>query len=383
MKTLDIQAITLRKLEKQARQQGRSVDDLLNQLLATQEQTGSLDERRFFHLSVDMFCVASDAGIILRVNDAFARTLGYQPEALLGHHLLEFVHPDDYQSTLDAMERHVGGEIRESFENRYRHASGGYRWLAWSVAPTTGGRTYAIARDVTEAKLREQELRARNEELDAFAYTVAHDLKNPISGMVGFASLIRAYYHLLDDETLASYATEIVEGGYQVREIIDSLLLLARMRQAKMPPVERLDMYCILETVTDRLRQQISSSGAVIHMPEAWPVVRSYGPWIEQVWINYLNNAIKYGGQPPVIEVGADYVDPGHVRYWVRDNGPGLTPEQQARLFRPFTRLDTARAEGHGLGLSIVRRIIQRLGGEVGVESVPGAGSRFFFVLPI
>jgi two-component system sensor histidine kinase/response regulator len=110
-------------------------------------------------------------------------------------------------------------------------------------------------------------------------------------------------------------------------------------------------------------------------------VALGYGPWIEEVWANYLSNAMKYGGRPPRLELSADTMD-GKVRFRVRDNGPGLTPEQQARLFTPFTRLHQARATGQGLGLSIVRRIMEKLGGEAWVESEPGKGSTFGFTLP-
>jgi len=124
----------------------------------------------------------------------------------------------------------------------------------------------------------------------------------------------------------------------------------------------------------------------------AWPAALGYGPWIEEVWVNYLSNAIKYGGQPPRMELGADPLpNPppqagegkggGMVRFWVRDNGSGITPEDQSRLFAPFTRLDQIRAGGHGLGLSIVRRIVEKLGGQVGVESQVGSGSTFSFTL--
>jgi signal transduction histidine kinase len=108
-----------------------------------------------------------------------------------------------------------------------------------------------------------------------------------------------------------------------------------------------------------------------------------HGPWIAEVWSNYLSNAVKYGGQPPRIQLGADLVaERARVRFWVQDNGPGLTPEQQAALFQPFARVTETRVKGHGLGLSIVRRIAEKLGGNAGVESQPGAGSRFWFELP-
>jgi len=117
-------------------------------------------------------------------------------------------------------------------------------------------------------------------------------------------------------------------------------------------------------------------------VPDEWPLAVGYGPWIEEVWANYINNAIKYGGEPPCVRLGATAQPDGTIRFWVSDNGAGLSEEEQARLFTPFTRLDQVRARGYGLGLSIVRRIMDRLGGEVGVESRDGEGSVFSFVLP-
>lgn len=98
--------------------------------------------------------------------------------------------------------------------------------------------------------------------------------------------------------------------------------------------------------------------------------------------VNYLSNALKYGGQPPRLELDAVPQPGGMIRFSVRDNGRGLDEEAQSRLFTEFTRLDKVRAQGHGLGLSIVRRIMDKLDGEFGVESVPGQGSLFYFTLP-
>ena len=130
------------------------------------------------------------------------------------------------------------------------------------------------------------------------------------------------------------------------------------------------------------LGQMIEEYQAVIVVPDTWPVVQGYGPWIEAVWTNYLSNAMKYGGKPPRIELGATVEREGMVRFWVRDNGPGLTPDDQSRLFVPFTRLDPGLVEGNGVGLSIVQRIVERLGGQISIESEAGQGSVFSFSLP-
>ncbi|KAA3663708.1 MAG: ATP-binding protein [Chloroflexi bacterium] len=137
---------------------------------------------------------------------------------------------------------------------------------------------------------------------------------------------------------------------------------------------------CRLEAKA-RLLLMIEQHQAEIIVPFDLPTASGYAPWIEEVWVNYLSNGIKYGGQPARLECGANKLANGTIKYWVRDNGPGLTPEQQSKLFTPFTRLNSVNIEGHGLGLSIVQRIIEKLGGTVGVESQLGQGSLFFFTL--
>jgi signal transduction histidine kinase len=132
-----------------------------------------------------------------------------------------------------------------------------------------------------------------------------------------------------------------------------------------------------------RLRFMINQYSATIEIanPENIPVALGYAPWVEQVWINYISNAMKYGGTPPWVELGGVPTPDGRVRFYVRDNGKGLSPDKLDRLFIPFERLEKARAEGHGLGLSIVKRIVDKLGGDVDVTSEAGVGTTFSFIL--
>jgi signal transduction histidine kinase len=165
-----------------------------------------------------------------------------------------------------------------------------------------------------------------------------------------------------------------------MRSIIDELLLLSEMRDVEVERVP-LDMAQIVAAAQQRLASMIEEHGAEVVIPETWPVALGYGPWVEEVWANYLSNAIKYGGQPPYLELGAMEQGDDEVCFWVRDNGRGIPAEEQGRLFSRFTRLDRDHAEGHGLGLSIVQRIVEKLGGQVGVESEVGQGSTFTFSL--
>jgi signal transduction histidine kinase len=228
-----------------------------------------------------------------------------------------------------------------------------------------------------------KELRAQNEELNAFNHTVAHDLKNPLSILLGFAEVLFQDYKGGKDEVLEQGIRVILENGRRLENIINELLLLAEVRELDEITVDPLDMASIVVETRRRLSNLISEYQAEIVVPAAWPVAVGHRQWVEEIWVNYLSNAIKYGGRPPKVELGAMVLSNGMVRYWVRDNGPGISPEDQKRLFVPFTKLKQVNTKGHGLGLSIVQRIAAKLGGQVGVESKVGAGSLFWFTLPI
>jgi two-component system sensor histidine kinase/response regulator len=243
----------------------------------------------------------------------------------------------------------------------------------------------AIARFDDMVKLRQlnAELKAHNEELDTFDHTVAHDLKNPLSHIVGYAELLEESYKELSDQELRCYLHTIAKNGRKMGAIINELLLLAGVRKTETITLEPLDMGSIVNEALERLTNLIQAYRARVVLPESWPVASGYGPWIEEVWENYISNAIKYGGHPPRVELGFT-IDHGGplIRFWVRDNGYGLTAEERARLFSPFVQLDRVRTQGHGLGLSIVRRIVEKLGGQFGVESQIDQGSTFSFTLP-
>ncbi len=234
-----------------------------------------------------------------------------------------------------------------------------------------------------EDALRQQtlELQARNEDLDAFAHTAAHDLKNPLALIVSLAYSLDENYANLSGEELNELVQIVKNTAFKMSNIIDELLLLAEVRKVDVE-LEPLDMAVAVAAARERLTQLIEEYQGTIVLPSAWPSALGYRPWVEEVWANYMSNAMKYGGLSPHVELGATPQPDGMVRFWVRDSGPGLTPEDLARLFNPFTRLSRIRASGHGLGLSIVRRIVEKLGGQVGAESQAGQGSLFFFTLP-
>jgi signal transduction histidine kinase len=227
-------------------------------------------------------------------------------------------------------------------------------------------------------------------DLNSFAQTVAHDLKTPLTTILGFATMLSDGKARIPPDQQKEALQSIVKTSLKMNNIIQELMLLAAVRQAtvRTGPIQ---ISSVVNQAKQRLWGMLADSNAELIIPEpsTWPRVIGYAPWIEEVWINYIGNAIKYGGNPPRVELGADpdycktTMGRSMARFWVKDNGNGIPPENQSLLFTQFTRLDQVRAEGHGLGLSIVARVIEKLGGEVGVESQLGKGSLFYFTLPM
>ncbi len=223
-------------------------------------------------------------------------------------------------------------------------------------------------------------LQNQNSELDAFAHTVAHDLKGPLSMILGFSDMLESGTDFLDSAEITQICSVIARNAKKMDSIIKEILLLSGVRR-KAVKYSQIDMKSVVDESLSRITHLTQEFNAEIVGPKEWPTVVGYGPWVEEVWVNYVSNAVKYGGRPPIVELG--YTEEEEfVWFWVRDNGKGLRKEEQAQLFVPFTRLEQIRVKGHGLGLSIVHRIVTKLGGELAIESVLGEGSSFKFSLP-
>jgi PAS domain S-box-containing protein len=248
-----------------------------------------------------------------------------------------------------------------------------------------------VLRDVTARKTAEEivgryatELEARNHELDAFSHTVAHDLKSPLSNMIGFSLLLMNQSEdRLDFKTLRHDLHRIVQAGYKMTEIIDGLLLLSQLRD-NLIITEQVNMDMVVRAAVERFHVDIERRHVEIEIADHLPPVCGHALWLEEVFANLVSNAIKYiGHDNPAPRISIQGFDlGGMVRYEVQDNGIGIQPEDRVRLFEMFTRFHKDETTGLGLGLSIVLRIIKKLGGNVGVESEPGTGSTFWFTLP-
>ena len=336
-------------------------------------------------------------GIVLSANPAMAEIYGYDSV----DELLK-VPAKDYYTENNAREYMLSKLEKQAcllgHETQEWKKDGSKIWVSTNykkVSNDKGEMQYidGVIIDITEQKKAEHalhqhslQLQERNKELDAFSHTVAHDLKNPLGTIMGFADLLFEGYSELSKEEIMEYLNIIIKDGKKTQQIIDSLLLFANIRKSEIR-TEELDMGDIVDESIQSLESMIEKFNAEIILPNTWPKAIGYTPWIGEVWVNYLSNAIKYGGKSPFIEIGVDKgkmenEQDGMLRFWVRDKGIGISTENQKLLFNKFERLDQVNTEGHGLGLSIVLRIIEKLGGQVGVESEIGHGSRFYFSLP-
>lgn len=295
------------------------------------------------------------------------------------------VHSDDRERVARAVSlTDMGIPIDEIYRTVW--PDGSMRWTHVRSFPVTNeeGQVYRVvgfASDVTTRKRQEEEREQLILDLRAFGHTVAHDLKNPVNTILTSAEIVQ---QLTESQAEAQrFVGHILDKGRAIYRIINALMLLGGVRDAEFD-TEALDMTLLVQRALQRLRLEIENRGAIIEIVAGgWHPILGYEPWVEEIWVNYVLNALQYGGSPPILRIGAetDPINPDHIRFYVHDNGHGLSPSEIARLFAPFTRLNE-RSTGHGLGLSIVKRIIEKLGGRVGVVSEVGQGSKFTFSLP-
>lgn len=326
-------------------------------------------------------------GIITYVNHRFAAMLGYERDAMVGMHLHDLLTDEGIRVHDEQMAQRWQG-ISTEYEVDLVHRDGHLLQTRVSGEAILGPDgdfqgSFGVIRDITSEKAAQQRNESTIAALESFAGTVAHDLKNPLNMVLTTAEVVNNLFHELPADDIRDYLAKISRQAKKMDAIIDELMVLASV-DADQVPRQPLDITSILQEVRIRIEHYLYDyPDARIAMPQRWPLAAGHPPWVEEVFINYMTNALKYGGTPPIVRLGAETLEDGMIRFWVRDNGPGIGHAQQSSLFKPWQRLNPKlRAKGHGLGLSIVKRIVERLGGEVGVMSAPGHGTEFWFTLP-
>lgn len=250
-----------------------------------------------------------------------------------------------------------------------------------------------VMHDITERKQAEEiihqhafELERRNEELDAFSFAMAHDLSNLLTVVTGYTETLSDDYEDILPPDAQDMLTTIHRKTKTMNSVIENLLLLAHLRDATQT-IEPTDITQVIQAAIERMENKITTRQMKVTIEPDIPPALTYGPWIEEVFANLIDNAVKYIGSnnpDPCIRIrGFHRTDrEKRVRYEVIDNGLGIQPEHTGQVFQVFGRFHKCEADGFGLGLSIASRILSKLGGDIGVESTPGGGSVFWFDLP-
>ncbi len=341
----------------------------------------------FFNKSLDLTAVADFDGRFRKLNPAWEKVLGWPLAELLARPWLDFIHPDDRTATIQAAERLGAGATLIQFQNRYRCRDGGYRWLSWNVpAPVPGSSTlYSTARDVTDLKAAEERILALNKELEAFSYSVSHDLRAPLRHANGFVELLQKHAGPALDDKSRRYLKTISDAVNKMGRLIDDLLSFSRSGRGELKS-GHVGMASLVEEVRRDLQADMEGRSIVWDLkplPDAWgdPAL------LRQVWINLLSNAVKYTRHRAEarIEVGTESGNgQGPSCYYVRDNGAGFDMKYADKLFGVFQRLHASHEfEGTGVGLANVKRIVARHGGSIWAEAKVGEGAVFYFTVPL
>ncbi len=228
---------------------------------------------------------------------------------------------------------------------------------------------------------RTAELTTTNQQLEAFAYTIAHDLRSPLRSMQGFSAMLIEEAGPALSEAGRDFGRRIGASAQFMDSLLQDLLAFSQITQERMAPVS-LELEPIVHSVLSRLEKEIEEKNARVELVPPWPAVLAFEPTISQVLANLLGNALKFVAPGVTARVRVRAEERGQsVLTWVEDNGIGIASDHQEQIFRPFVRLHGDKYPGTGIGLAIVQKGVERMGGRVGVESTLGQGSRFWFEL--
>ncbi len=336
----------------------------------------------------------------LVVNRALCDLVGYSDEELRSWSYRQISHPDDVEADV-ALSRELLAGTRQGYsrEKRYLHRDGHVVWILLAVTlvrTESGEPRFFIAqmKNITQRKHAEgllarqaEELARSNAELEQFAYVASHDLQEPLRMVASYTQLLANRYKGQLDERADRWIGYAVDGAQRMEELINDLLALSRVGTHGRP-MELCQCDSMLARVLESLAVAIAESDAEV-TADALPPLRADAGQLGQLFQNLIGNALKFRrpGVPPRIHIGVERRTAKGQDEWlfsVRDNGIGIDPEYSDQLFVLFQRLHTREEyPGTGIGLAICRKIVERHGGRIWVDSIPGTGSTFHFTLPV
>lgn len=308
--------------------------------------------------------------------------------------LTEYIHSDDQPEVLEAIQKAIRAKTVFEVEHRVRRVDGTLGWVHSRAAPLFDGNGeicewFGAASDITARKVMEQErerlvmdLARSNDDLSQFARVASHDLKAPLNNIVQFSQLLlKRYKTAVLDETAEEFLDLIVSSAQRMIRLTSDLLRYAGLSSTPLLPAKPIRAKSMVEGALANLQGEIESTSAVVTCGTL-PEVNLEGALLLQLFQNLIGNAIKYSKRDaPRTYIGAEE-DGDYYQFSVRDNGIGIEAHHQDRIFEPFKRLHGTDIPGNGIGLAVCKRVVERAGGRIWVESALGEGSTFYFKLP-
>jgi PAS domain S-box-containing protein len=366
--------------------------DITNQKLAEERLQKVAEENyRLFNNAVNLTAIAGFDGYFKRVNQSWSKLLGWSEEEILARPFIDFVHPDDVDSTKNAS-RHISrGNNLETFENRYRCKDGSYRWLLWASASDAPRQLiYATAVDITERKKSEEEtlrskqnleiaaenLMEQNRLLDEFAHIISHNLRSPIGNIQALIALLNKYSSIEDYSMVFDKLNNLAKNlSETMNELMDTLKVKTNTDIQK----AEIRFKDLLDKVIQSLEGEMMHVGATItYNFNAAPKVLFAKAYLESVFQNLLTNAIKYRSPNRAPEIHIEsLVQNGRVQLRVRDNGLGIDLERYGDKLFGLHKTFHEHKEAKGVGLFLTKTQIEALNGTIGVESEVDKGTTF------
>lgn len=330
----------------------------------------------------DLIYVKDANGVYRGCNKASENFVGLKEAEQIGKTDFDFFNQDLAEAILNTDKQIMTSRQKHSSEEWVTSRDGRNVLLETQKAPFYGpdgevAGIVGISRDITERKISETLLKESNEELDAFVKTVAHDLRSPITPIIGYAEMLRENYKDQLDEQGLSYLSGIENAGAEMLSLMESLLSLARAGTLKRP-VERVSTDEVVARVIKNLGANISSAGVVFQI-DPLPSVHVPKTYLTQIFDNLISNAIRYAGKSGgLIEVGGEQAGK-QIRFFVRDHGSGISEQERKHVFEIFYRgTNKGKVKGSGIGLAIVYKIARNCGGRAWVEKTHGGGCTFW-----
>ncbi len=352
---------------------------------------------KLFNTSSDLMCIIDQNGFIQKVNPAGSALLGYSQQDMLGRRLMDFVHPDDLRTTLDRGEQQSSRNDTTNIENRYLHRDGTLCWFSWQLFSAGGEKlTYATGRDISVRKQYERELEetrkaaeSANRAKGEFLSNMSHEIRTPMNAVLGLAQVLEKGALSPDQREMVQ---QIRSAGHSLLGILNDILDFSKIEAGQLRiETHPFALPALLKQLDNLLGCTARGKGLTLRIAAPSEVTGSLlgdDLRLGQILINLVGNAIKFTEQGEV-EISVVPVEltgaTTRLRFKVRDTGVGIAPEILTTLFQPFTQADdsiTRRFGGTGLGLSICKRLVELMGGSIGVESREGVGSCFWFDIP-